>query len=78
MANAIGALNTELNGVATNLPALKNLESIRTATGGGNGELVAKLDELIVLMKNGGIAVNLDGTKVSTALGVATKFRGAY
>jgi len=78
MANAIGALNTELNGVATNLPALKNLESIRTATGGGNGELVAKLDELIILMKNGGIAVNLDGTKVSTALGVATKFRGAY
>ncbi len=70
MANAIGALNTELNGVATNLPALKNLESIRTATGGGNGELVAKLDELIILMKNGGIAVNLDGTKVSTALGV--------
>ena len=78
MANAIGALNTELNGVATNLPALKNLESIRTATGGGNAELVNKLDELIVLMKNGGIAVNIDGSKVSTAVGVATKFRGAY
>jgi len=78
MANAIGALNSELNGVATNLPALKNLESIRIGAGGGNAELVAKLDELIVLMKNGGIAVNLDGTKVSTALGVATKFRGAY
>jgi hypothetical protein len=78
MANAIGALNTELNGVATNLPALKNLESIRVGAGGGNAELVNKLDELIVLMKNGGIAVNIDGSKVSTAVGVATKFRGAY
>jgi hypothetical protein len=40
--------------------------------------MVDKLDELIGLMKSGGIAVNMDGSKVSTALGVATKFRGAY
>jgi len=78
MAKAIGTLNAELNGVANNLPALKNLESIRVGAGGGNAELVNKLDELIVLMKNGGIAVNIDGSKVSTAVGVATKFRGAY
>jgi hypothetical protein len=30
------------------------------------------------LMKNGGIAVNIDGSKVSTAVGVATKFKGAF
>ena len=42
-----------------------------------NKQMVDKLDELIGLMKSGGIAVNMDGSKVSTALGVATKFRGA-
>jgi hypothetical protein len=30
------------------------------------------------LMKSGAIAVNIDGTKVSTAVGVATKFRGQW
>jgi len=28
-------------------------------------------------MKSGGIAVNIDGSKASTLLGVATRFRGA-
>jgi len=78
MTLALSLLNEQLSKVATNLPALKNIESIKTATGGGNAEVVNKLDELIVLMKNGGIAVNIDGSKVSTAVGVATKFRGAY
>ena len=78
MTGALSLLNEQLSKVATNLPALKNIESIKTATGGGNAEVVNKLDELIVLMKNGGIAVNIDGSKVSTAVGVATKFRGAY
>jgi hypothetical protein len=78
MANAIGALNDELSGVATNLPALKNLESIRTATGGSSTAVVNKLDELIGLMKSGGIAVYMDGSKLSTALGVVTKFKGSY
>jgi len=78
MANAIGSLNDELSGVATNLPALKNLESIRTATGGSSTAVVNKLDELIGLMKSGGIAVYMDGSKLSTALGVVTKFKGSY
>ncbi len=78
MTLALSLLNEQLSKVATNLPALKNIESIKTATGGGNAEVVNKLDELIVLMKNGGIAVNIDGSKVSTAVGVATNFRGAY
>jgi len=78
MTLALSLLNEQLSKVATNLPALKNIESIKTATGGGNAEVVNKLDELIVLMKNGGIAINIDGSKVSTAVGVATNFRGAY
>lgn len=78
MTLALSLLNEQLSKVATNLPALKNIESIKTATGGGNAEVVNKLDELIVLMKNGGIAINIDGSKVSTAVGVATKFKGAY
>ena len=78
MTGALSLLNEQLSKVATNLPALKNIESIKTATGGGNAEVVNKLDELIVLMKNGGIAINIDGSKVSTAVGVATKFKGAY
>ena len=78
MTGALSLLNEQLSKVATNLPALKNIEAIKTATGGGNAEVVNKLDELIVLMKNGGITVNIDGRKVSTAVGVATNFRGAY
>ena len=78
MTLALSLLNEQLSKVATNLPALKNIESIKTATGGGNAEVVNKLDELIVLMKNGGIAINIDGSKVSTAVGVATKFKGAF
>jgi hypothetical protein len=37
-----------------------------------------KLDELISLMKNGGIAVNLDGSKVSYALGKVSRERGSF
>jgi len=35
---------------------------------GGSGNVEAKLDTLIALMKSGGIAVNLDGKKVSKTL----------
>ena len=54
------------------------ISAVCVGGGGGatNDEVVSKLDELIALMKNGGIAVNIDGTKVSTAVAVATKFRG--
>ena len=33
-----------------------------------NAEVVRKLNELITLMKNGGISVNMDGRKVSKAI----------
>lgn len=44
----------------------------------GNKQVVAKLDELIILMSNGGIAVNIDGSKASMLLARAQKERGAF
>jgi hypothetical protein len=44
----------------------------------GNKQVVAKLDELINLMSNGGIAVNIDGTKASMLVARAQKERGAF
>lgn len=75
MAFAIAFLNSQLAGLASNLPLLGELNNV-TKGNSGNEEVVSKLDELIALMKNGGIAVNIDGTKVSTTVAVATKFRG--
>lgn len=80
---AIKGLNAEINNVnllnVAGLALLGNTAkgAAGTAGGGGGDEVVAKLDELIGLMRSGGIAVNIDGSKVSTAVGVATKFRGA-
>ena len=62
----------------TNTEPIKNQTETSTSIIDSNKRVVDKLDELIGLMKSGGIAVNMDGSKVSTALGVATKFRGAY
>ena len=62
----------------TNTESMKNQAETSTSIIDSNKQVVDKLDELIGLMKSGGIAVNMDGSKVSTALGVATKFRGAY
>jgi hypothetical protein len=38
------------------------------STDNGSGAIGGKLDELISLMRSGGIAVNLDGRKVSSAM----------
>ena len=76
MGFAIAFLNTQLSALGTNLPALAEINKSKNEQS-ANGEVVAKLDELIGLMQSGAIAVNIDGTKVSTAVGVATKFRGA-
>jgi hypothetical protein len=75
---AIKGLNKEINNVnLLNVAGLALLGNTAKGTAGGGGdEVVNKLDELIGLMKSGAIAVNIDGTKVSTAVGVATKFRG--
>lgn len=62
----------------TNTESMKNQAETSTQVVESNKQVVDKLDELIGLMKSGGIAVNMDGSKVSTALGVATKFRGAF
>jgi len=62
----------------TNTESMKNQAETSTQIVESNKQVVDKLDELIGLMKSGGIAVNMDGSKVSTALGVATKFRGAF
>lgn len=62
----------------SNIETSKNQAETSTSIIDSNKQMVNKLDELIALMRNGGIALNIDGTKVSTALGVATKFRGAY
>lgn len=79
---AIKGLNKEINNVnllnVSGLALLGNTAKGAAGGGGGGGEVVAKLDELIGLMKSGGIAVNIDGSKVSTAVGSATKFRGAF
>ena len=76
---AVKGLNKEINNVSLlNIAGLSTIGTIgKNATGGGD-EVVSKLDELIELMKSGGIAVNIDGSKVSTAVGVATKFRGSF
>lgn len=76
---AIKGLNKEINNV--NLLNVAGLNTLGTTVKGGTGggdEIVSKLDELIELMRSGGIAVNIDGSKVSTAVGSATKFRGSY
>lgn len=79
---AIKGLNKEINNVnLLNVAGLSLLGgTAKGAVGGAGGgdEVVSKLDELIELMRNGGIAVNIDGSKVSTAVGSATKFRGSY
>ena len=78
---AIKGLNKEINNVnLLNVAGLSLLGGTakNVAGGGGNDEVVAKLDELIGLMRSGGIAVNIDGTKVSTAVGVATRLRGTF
>lgn len=79
---AIKGLNKEINNVnLLNVAGLALLGgTAKNAAGGAGGgdEVVSKLDELIELMRNGGIAVNIDGSKVSTAVGSATKFRGSY
>lgn len=78
MTLALSSLNNELSGIATNLPALKNLESIKATTGGGNTEVVNKLDELIDLFKSGGLGVNMDGVRVGNLIATTTKLRGSF
>ena len=44
----------------------------------GNQQLVAKLDQLIAMMANGGISVNLDGQRVTAALATTNLKSGGF
>lgn len=77
MADAIGKLNAELI-TLRDVTALLSALGGGTTTGGGGNSMADKLDELINLMKNGAIAVNIDGSKASTLLARAQNERGAY
>jgi len=58
---AVMSVNTAKSSETTKDPAT-------TQTAGGGESVVAKLDELIGLLKEGSIGVNMDGVKVSKAL----------
>jgi len=49
-------------------------QSIQT----GNQQMIAKIDQLINLMANGGIAVNMDGQRVQNALSRANYRSGGF
>lgn len=76
MGDAIGYLNNQLSGLGVNLPALTEINKTKNEQN-ANGEVVAKLDELISLMKNGGLAVNLNGRAAGNIIANDIKFRGA-
>jgi hypothetical protein len=63
---SLETLGVEAANVIINMPAPVPGETVEL--GGG---LESKLDELIGLMKSGGIAVNLDGKKVNRELATA-------
>jgi len=44
----------------------------------GNQQLVAKMDQLIAMMANGGIAVNLDGQRINAALSTSMLKSGGF
>ena len=76
MGDAIGYLNNQLSGLGVNLPALTEINKTKSEQN-ANGEVVAKLDELISLMKNGGLAVNLNGRAAGNIIADDIRFRGA-
>ena len=76
MGDAIGYLNNQLSGLGVNLPALTEINKTKSEQN-ANGEVVAKLDELISLMKNGGLAVNLNGRAAGNIIANDIRFRGA-
>lgn len=75
MTDAIARLNEQLSKVSLNMGSLREIQSLNV-NNNDNNRIVSKLDELITLMKNGGIGVNIDGYKLSTLTGPIIKFRG--
>jgi hypothetical protein len=67
------AKNTKA-GIATSSGESVLVSAIQTS----NQQLVAKMDQLIAMMANGGIAVNLDGQRVNAALSTTMLKSGGF
>lgn len=55
-----------------------NNDNLNNTIQSGNQQLVAKIDQLMTMMANGGIAVNLDGQRVNAALSTSTLKSGGF
>jgi hypothetical protein len=79
MTEALTKLNDQLTKTAIASPNFGDVNATVNAKGGigsTNRDLADKMDELIVLMKSGGIAVNIDGNRASYLLAKNTRERG--
>jgi hypothetical protein len=55
-----------------------NNDTLNNAIQSGNQQMVAKIDQLISMMANGGIAVNLDGQRINAALSTTMLKSGGF
>lgn len=55
-----------------------NNDNLNNTIQSGNQQLVAKIDQLMTMMANGGIAVNLDGQRINAALSTSTLKSGGF
>lgn len=80
MTEAMSKLNSQLENLSFNAPAIGELKANINNNGNNSpdNKIIAKLDELINLMANGGISVNIDGSKATHLLSRAQRERGAY
>lgn len=81
MTEALKKLNEQLSMAVEGKSQLNG--TIKTANVSGekdarNKDIVDKLDQLINLMANGGIAVNIDGSKATSLLSRSQRERGAF
>jgi hypothetical protein len=63
---------------ATNKLAEKSDNALISAIQTGNQQLAAKIDQLITMMANGGIAVNIDGQLINRALSTTSLKSGGF
>jgi hypothetical protein len=61
----------------TDVKSLNN-DTLNNAIQSGNQQMVAKIDQLISMMANGGIAVNLDGQRINAALSTTMLKSGGF
>jgi hypothetical protein len=55
-----------------------NNDNLNNVIQSGNQQLVAKIDQLMTMMANGGIAVNLDGQRINAALSTTILKSGGF